>query len=488
MQPLTQNKSNQFDVVIVGAGGAGLTAAIHAKQNGSSVVVLEKSTSIGGTTGWSVGSFTASQTPHQKKLGIEDHPDWHFEDMNFFNQGKGDFDNLELRRLFVDHASETLEWLMSIGVVFDGPYPESFHRKPRMHNVIPNSGSFVHHLRAECRRLQIPILTRCPVSELIKDNRRVVGVKAFLGSQEHITFMANKGVLLAAGDFAAGLDLKRRFLGSLIAKAASVNPDASGDGIELGLRNQGKVLNGGHASALKMRFIPAPKNIIQSIPPYKWLAQSMVWGLKHLPSFLIRPFIMKFITTVLGPEPTLFKCGAILVDDLGQRVPLDDGNHAKNLIETSNNSGFIIFNAESAKQLNAWPNFISTAPGVAYAYLKDYESARTDICKKANSIEELATLIGVQSDTLKRAAADISNSNTFYAMGPVRGFVTITEGGLAINKSFQVLDENDHPIPGLFAAGSNGQGGILLEGHGHHIGWAFVSGRLAGQSISSHTH
>jgi fumarate reductase flavoprotein subunit len=483
-QPMDQSKEI-FDVVIVGAGGSGLTAAIHAKLNGSSVIVLEKSSTPGGTTAWSVGSFTASQTPHQKKLGIEDRPDWHFEDMNHFNQGKGDFDHLELRRLFVEHASETLQWLMSIGIVFDGPYPESHHRQPRMHNVIPNSGSFTHHLRAECKRLNIPILTHCKVTELIKDQVRVVGVKAQTVDERERTFMANQGVLLAAGDFAAGLELKRQFLGPLIAKAASVNPDATGDGIVLGLSNQGRVVNGGHASALKMRFIPAGRNLIQSIPPHQWLAKSLVWALNHLPKALIRPFVMKFITTVLGPEPTLFKCGAILVDDSGQLVSLPDGQHAKCLIETPNNTGFIIFNAETAQHLNDWPNFISTAPGLAYAYLKDYENARKDICKKAKTLEQLARLIGVQPERLMQAAANISPSKAFYAMGPVRGFVTITEGGLAINSRFQVLDKNDQPIAGLFAAGSNGQGGLLLEGHGHHIGWAFVSGRLAGQSIST---
>jgi fumarate reductase flavoprotein subunit len=60
----------------------------------------------------------------------------------------------------------------------------------------------------------------------------------------------------------------------------------------------------------------------------------------------------------------------------------------------------------------------------------------------------------------------------------------VTDGGLAVNTRLQVLDGNDQPIPGLFAAGSSGQGGVLLEGHGHHIGWAFLSGRLAGRSAS----
>src|SRR5690606_35206952 len=71
----------------------------------------------------------------------------------------------------------------------------------------------------------------------------------------------------------------------------------------------------------------------------------------------------------------------------------------------------------------------------------------------------------------------------YFALGPVRAFVTITEGGLAVNSRMQVLGADALPIPGLYAAGSTGQGGVLLEGHGHHISWAFVSGRLAGKSI-----
>ena len=118
-------KLNTFDLIVVGAGGSGLTAAIHASQRGMKVMVLEKAPKIGGTTAWSVGSFTASQTLHQKELGIQDHPDFHFEDMALFNQGKGEVDNLALRRLFVDAAAPTLHWLMDIGVVF---FPRVFYQ------------------------------------------------------------------------------------------------------------------------------------------------------------------------------------------------------------------------------------------------------------------------------------------------------------------------------------------------------------------------
>jgi fumarate reductase flavoprotein subunit len=59
-----------------------------------------------------------------------------------------------------------------------------------------------------------------------------------------------------------------------------------------------------------------------------------------------------------------------------------------------------------------------------------------------------------------------------------------SEGGLKIDSQFRVMSREGRPIPGLFAAGSAGQGGLLLEGHGHHLGWAFTSGRLAGRNAA----
>ena len=73
----------------------------------------------------------------------------------------------------------------------------------------------------------------------------------------------------------------------------------------------------------------------------------------------------------------------------------------------------------------------------------------------------------------------------FVALGPVCSFIMTTDGGLAVNENLQVLDENDIPITGLYAAGSTGQGGLLLEGHGHHLGWGFTSGRIAGRHAAS---
>ena len=70
----------------------------------------------------------------------------------------------------------------------------------------------------------------------------------------------------------------------------------------------------------------------------------------------------------------------------------------------------------------------------------------------------------------------------FCALGPLNTVLVFTDGGLAIDSALRVLDQDNKPIPGLYAAGSVGQGGMLLDGHGHHIGWAFTSGRIAGRN------
>ena len=71
------------------------------------------------------------------------------------------------------------------------------------------------------------------------------------------------------------------------------------------------------------------------------------------------------------------------------------------------------------------------------------------------------------------------------ALGPAKSWIVITDGGLAVSERMEVLNADGSVMPGLFAAGSNGQGGALLEGHGTHVGWAIVSGRIAGKSATS---
>lgn len=131
-----------------------MAAAIAAAEQGAKVLLLEKNPDLGGTTRLSVGSITATGTRLQKAAGIRDTPDEHFNDMSLFLTPElAKKENLELRRVLVDHVPETMEWLIRIGLSFYGPMPEPPHNKPRMHNVLPNSRAYAYYLEKECRRL-----------------------------------------------------------------------------------------------------------------------------------------------------------------------------------------------------------------------------------------------------------------------------------------------------------------------------------------------
>ena len=476
-----------WEVIVVGAGGAGLAAAIEAAVAGARVLVLEKHEKIGGSTSWSVGSLTSSGTRHQEKLGIADTSQAHFEDMDLLNKGKGDTDNLVLRRILCDQVPDTVRWLERLGVTFIGPHSEPPHRVPRMHNVVPSSASFPFHLARECTRLGVEIRCGSRVTDLVFESGRVTGVKVE-GEKGDQIFSAERGVILAAGDYSADSALKSRYFRPEAVHAAPVNQQSTGDGIKIAERYGAQVINGGLTNAPRLRFVPAAPNWLHRVPPYRWVGRVIQLSLKWLPERLMRPFIMQFLTTALAPEPTLFKCGAILVDCAGDR--LDDGikNPAHVLALTPQNLGYLVFSESCARQLEQWPNFISTAPGVAYAYLRDYRVSRKDIYFEATSIEDLAVRIGIDSVRLRESieGAELEHqsqsSQSFYALGPVRAYIVMTEGGVSVNERLEVLGEFGTVIQGLYAAGSTGQGGLMLEGHGHHIGWAFVSGRLAGRN------
>jgi len=477
-----------WDVIVVGAGGAGLAAAIEAARAGGRVLLLEKHEKIGGSTSWSVGSLTASGTRQQKKIGIEDSSEAHFEDMALLNQGKGETDNLVLRRILVEQVPDAMRWLEQLGVTFIGPHPEPPHRVPRMHNVVPSSASFPFHLARECKRLGVEIRCGIRVTDLAFEAGRVTGVQTegtYAGQFLHAT----RGVILAAGDYSADPLLKSRYFRPEAVRAAPVNHQSTGDGIKIAERYGAQVTNGGLTNAPRLRFVPAQATWFHRLPPYRWVGRVIQLSLRWLPERFMRPFIMQFLTTALAPEQTLFKCGAILIDSDGARLDKGSSQPAHVLALTPHNLGYLVFTESCAKQLEQWPNFISTAPGVAYAYLRDYRSSRKDIYFQAASLEALAVKIGVDSATLRQSVEkgfpeqkDLE-PQSFYALGPVRAYIVMTEGGVSVNQRLQVLGQHGEVIQGLYAAGSTGQGGLLLEGHGHHLGWAFVSGRLAGKNV-----
>lgn len=483
------------DVIVMGGGGSGMAAAIAAAEQGAKVILLEKNPHLGGTTRLSVGSITATGTRFQKTAGIQDTPDEHFEDMSLFLTPElAAKENLELRRVLVDHIPETLEWLIGIGLCFYGPMPEPPHKKPRMHNVLPNSRAYAYYLEKECRRLGVDIRLKARVDRLLVEEGRVRGIVADAG-EGRTEFLARGGVILATGDFSASEALKKISLPHA-AHVDAVNPSSTGDGHLLAQQVGGWVRNPEVMWGPSMRFkAPPVETLLRRLPPYRWVTRPMQFALTHLPLWMFRPFITRFMTASLAPEPSLLRAGAILVNREGERFTDELERPELAVPLQSRKEAFLVFDHAVARAFEAWPNFVSTAPGVAYAYLKDYRRTRPDLYHEADTLEALAAKMGVPAASLVRTVhahngalpAREGDQRTpvaqgpFHALGPVLSWIVFTEGGLAVTSRHEVLNSEGALVPGLFAVGSAGQGGTILAGHGHHIGWAMTSGRRAGR-------
>jgi len=484
-----RGEGKEYDVIVVGGGGSGLAAAIEARAAGARVVLLEKNPELGGSTAWSVGSVTASQTPHQIRKGIVDNPADHWRDIAGFNGDLDARDNVELRRLLADEMPETFRWLLKHGVRFYGPMPEPPHTKPRMHNVLPNSRAFITHLSKAARRAGVEIVCGARVTALVAEQGRVVGVDC------GVRRFKARAVVLAAGDFTSDPELKAQFMGPQEAKIDGVNMTATGDAQKLAVALGARIINGDLALGPELRFVPPlGRNLLLMLPPWRLLANLMAWSLEHMPSALLRPFVMSFVTTALAPSPDLFAEGALLINKRGERFTDERDKPAYALPDQPDKVAYILLDKRMTALFGAWPHFISTAPGVAYAYVDDYRRNRRDIFNTAPSLDALAEKLQVPPPALAGSVRSYNESagnrptfgaGPYVALGPLRAVFVHAEGGLAVDREHRVLGEGDRPIPGLYAAGSTGQGGLLLKGHGHHLGWAFASGRRAGRIAAS---
>jgi succinate dehydrogenase/fumarate reductase flavoprotein subunit len=326
---------------------------------------------------------------------------------------------------------------------------------------------------------------------------KAVGIECTTPDGSTERYIARGGVVLTTGDYSASPELKGQFATEGDARIGPTNPTNTGDGHNIAMQAGARVING-HLVLTLVRFVAPPPTWIHKLPPWGALTRFMAWSLENMPGWLLRPFIMSFLTTVLALSPELFKSGAILVNKHGERFTDETAQPVYPLSEQPDQTAYVILDNAIARKFSAFPHFVSTAPGIAYAYIPDYVRSRSDVARKADTLEELARKINVDPKALQKTVAQrnadaVVDPNKrfpqlaegpFYALGPMRSFVNLTDGGLAIDQNFNVLGQNDEPITGLYAAGSAGQGGIVLEGHGHHLGWAFTSGRLAGRNAA----
>jgi hypothetical protein len=483
---------DNVDLIVVGGGGAGLMAAVTAAECGMKVVLLEKARQLGGTTALSVGSISASRTSYQREVGIEDSPASHVADLEAATRRFGIEDDPPLRALLAENVGETVEALKRLGVVFLGPFPQPPSSADRMHQVVPTSKVYIQRLEQACRKLAVKIILDCRVSSLIYEAGSVVGVLAAQGSGEELRVRSKHGVILASGSMEANEAMLRRFIKSWPSGIAPWNPLATGDGHVMACELGARVVHRpdmGPEHVMRMRFVAPPRNpLLQNLPLGRTATAFMAWAVKRLPSTLTRPFIMSFITAALRPDPEIFKAGAILVNKEGNRVGGDTGIAELSLAQEETRECWLILDHRLAMKFSQWPHFVSTAPGVGYAYLSDYKRSRPDLYVAGDTARELAAKLGIAEKpllaTLERVNAQRDEDKrlldgAYYALGPLKLWGLPAPVGLAVDTKLRVLDQHDKPISGLFAAGNTGQGRFTVSGHGHGLAWAFTSGRLA---------
>ncbi len=474
-----------FDVIVVGGGGSGLAAACTVLEQGGAVLLLEKQPQLGGTTGIAVGTLTAAGTSLQRERGIADNACDHDADAGRFPTPELEARNdPPMRRFFLEHAAETFEWLRGLGLAFQGPNPEPPNRVPRMHNVVPGAKAYVAALQMRVQKLGGDIRTGCDVSDLLVDAGRVLGVRYLRDGSSH-EVLAKRGVILAAGDYANNPDLIRAHKGPQFGAIEGINPHALGDGHLLAQRAGGRLVNMDVTYGPELRFVPPPRRPFQQLlPTGKWSARAMAWIYNMLPKSWQAALVKRLLVTWQHPEDRLFADGAILVNTRGERFVEETAWPQREIAvaEQPGKIAYILLGSELIARYSKWPNFISTAPEIAYAYAQDYERLRPDVAFRARELADLKPLASA-TPALAATVAGLNLTPPWLLLGPVKAYFTTTEGGVRIDERMQVLGSADVSIPGLYAVGQVGLSGMMLFGHGLHIAWALTSGRLAGKAV-----
>ena len=206
-------KNSSYDVVVVGAGGAGFSAAIEAKNAGANVVLLEKMPAVGGNSLISGAEMNAAKNWVQPKLGInDDSPELHAEDTYKGGDMKGD---MKVINVMTHNALDAALWCRDyLGVRFEDDNLFFFGGHSTKRALIPvghTGAGFVTKCQAKADELGIPVITNMKMTDLILDkDGRVSGVKATMNGAEY-TFNAKGGVVLATGGFGANKEMVKKY-------------------------------------------------------------------------------------------------------------------------------------------------------------------------------------------------------------------------------------------------------------------------------------
>lgn len=210
-KPAAEDAIYEADVVVVGAGGSGLAAAISAEQAGANVIVLEKLGILGGSTNVSEGALNAVDEKRQSAQGIEDSVE------KFYTQtyeGGHEVGTPELIQVLTENAYDGVEWMESIGVEFKdevGTATGALWQRSH-YPTTPSGNSYIRVFGDYSDKSdKISILTDTTAKELVVTDGRVTGVVAEGREGQKVTVNAKKGVIIATGGFGANIEMRQEY-------------------------------------------------------------------------------------------------------------------------------------------------------------------------------------------------------------------------------------------------------------------------------------
>ena len=465
-----------WDVVVIGAGSAGLPAAIHAADRGARVLLLDADNRIGGTLHWSSGQMSAAGTRLQREKGIDDTPAEHFDDVNRITRGTVD---QGVTRLVIDHAAATIDWLTDIGYqpLPDHPVAGQTHEPYRVRRYVWGEEAGISVLRVleplleehvRAGRVTLQLSTR--FERFICDEAgAVTGVEARNGNDELVTY-TGRNVVLTTGGYAASETLWRKHTGQWPLRSLC-NPYSRGDGLEAAEAIGVSIERGDQFLCTFAGYLTDPAD-----PKSAWF---------------------------FPLAPTDRKPWEIYVNAEGRRFVREDHpsiDHLENhLLNEPDTRMFIVYD-EGIRQ-NAPSFFLPEADGTT----ADRHFGQRPGFWTAQTIDDLAAQMGVDSSRLQQTidgyneAVDSGHDPEFGRQHLIRpigkppffaveagGVTVVSPGGVAINDNLQVVRGDGMPVPNLYAAGEV-CGFARFSGRafagGMSLTPALTAGRLLGQKL-----
>jgi fumarate reductase flavoprotein subunit len=463
----------EFDVVVVGGGGAGLVAAIEAVESGASVLVLEKAAAVGGNTARSGAVIQAAGTTFQQDAGVTgDTPDRH---RQYYEQAGEDIPDPELLRVLTEQAPDAIAFMSDLGLSYQSvygvgpiPYVDPDLMVPRIHvpgaaPEIGGGGAHVTALEEAADAGGVEVRTESPVRALIEhESEGIVGVRAEIdGEDRHI--MARRGVILCSGGFDRNPDLARALSPQLLWELETGTPftaeSNTGDGLMMGM-----------AVGADLAAIGGTIGVPAITPG----AGALAPGLPSIPGLWVDRYGRRFVN-----EGTHYAYAIRAVFDQEQHV------------------AWAIFD-ENVRGLGG------TAIGGIWGPWSDdlSEEIASGKVRQGDTLADLAGEIGVAADELERTLqswndgvaqgedALFGRTEALVALDTAPYYATRVVsanlgscGGLRIDLSCRVVDVDGEPIPRLYAAGMVAGGfiGPYYPGSGTAVLATVVFGRIAGR-------